>query len=281
VTILTKNQKRELTREFYENGQKYIYDAVIRFDDECNNGHNSFSITGTLWRGRRTPRTESTFECGGCTHDIFAKVFPEYAHLLKWHLHSTDGPMRTVSNALYHASEKDCWGRLKGEPYAYKKTLRFVGFPFTFKLNQKILEWIEALTPEQLKTLEVYEVVKTKDPETYSPNYHIKAEGVGQAPKEFENPCPWYGCSFNNKQDAVEMVEALKTLPFEIVETPTRWGKGKNRDYNAFRNHLNWPDATNEMIELPPDELKPLIEAHIEKTGNVMRKEIEAFGFTW
>lgn len=116
MTVLTKHQVKKLEKVFYENGQKYIYDAEIRYDDRCNNGHNSFSITGTLWQGYRTPETENTLvKSALCTHDIFKKCFPKMAHLLKWHLCSTDGPMQYVASTIYHASDKDHNGLRKGE----------------------------------------------------------------------------------------------------------------------------------------------------------------------
>lgn len=118
---LTKHQELRLEKVFVENGQKFIHDAVIRYDDRCGNGHNDFSITGTLWRDRRTPNTESTLECCGCTHDTFAKCFPEYAHLVKWHLFSSDGPLHYIANTLYHASDKDYNGLREGETRQLRK----------------------------------------------------------------------------------------------------------------------------------------------------------------
>lgn len=76
--------------------------AEIRFDDEYGNGHNTFAITAEV----RVPRRRD-IEAGGCLHDDIARVFPELASLIKWHLVSTDGPMHYVANTVYHASDRD------------------------------------------------------------------------------------------------------------------------------------------------------------------------------
>ena len=39
-------------------------------------------------------------------HDSIRKVFPEVAHLIKWHLVSTDGPCNYLANTLYYAEDQ-------------------------------------------------------------------------------------------------------------------------------------------------------------------------------
>lgn len=85
--------------------------AVLRFDDDCGNGHNTFSIT-------MDSLAQHAGAFGGCMHDEIAQVFPEYAHLIKWHLMSTDGPMHYIANTLYHAKpiskhQNKWWFRLE------------------------------------------------------------------------------------------------------------------------------------------------------------------------
>jgi len=41
-------------------------------------------------------------EACGCLHDEIRQHFPELAHLIKWHLVSTDGPLHYIANTLYH-----------------------------------------------------------------------------------------------------------------------------------------------------------------------------------
>ena len=96
---LTKNQFKEFKKNIKFEGKNRIITVVVRYDDKCGNGHNTFSITGdiTTQRGR--------FECGGCIHDLIAKHFPKLKHLIKWHLMNSNGPMYYIENTTYHADE--------------------------------------------------------------------------------------------------------------------------------------------------------------------------------
>lgn len=84
--------------------------VYLRYDDECKNKHNTFAITGTLWKGRgsyeanqRDRSYEGGHECSGCIHDeIMRYRRKRYGHLIRWHLVSDDGPMHYVENTLYH-----------------------------------------------------------------------------------------------------------------------------------------------------------------------------------
>jgi hypothetical protein len=71
--------------------------VILRYDDRCGNGHNTFSITMESKRERNGYY--------GCMHDTIRKAFPEYAHLTRWHLVSTDAPMHYIANTLYHAKD--------------------------------------------------------------------------------------------------------------------------------------------------------------------------------
>lgn len=118
-SVLVRNQKKTYGPkqiDYYGTPADII--ATVRHDDECGNGHNSFSITCDIYkRGRRS---NAAFLAGGCCHDEVAKHFPELAPFIKWHLTSTDGPMHYLINTLYLAGERDCWGLLKGEFQALK-----------------------------------------------------------------------------------------------------------------------------------------------------------------
>lgn len=92
------NQKIMATRTYSENGNTYWITVSLRFDDECRNGHETFSITADIQENGRE-------YMGGCCHDEIALRFPELAHLIKWHLVSTDGPLHYIANTMYHADE--------------------------------------------------------------------------------------------------------------------------------------------------------------------------------
>jgi hypothetical protein len=106
------NQTAKASREYKEGEQRYKITVKLRFDDQCKNGHETFAITADI---RREERGYWREDSGGCCHDEIAKRFPELAHLIKWHLVSTDGPLHYVGNTLYHAGDRDHNGLRKGE----------------------------------------------------------------------------------------------------------------------------------------------------------------------
>jgi len=113
-SILTKHQKKVYGPKYYtEDGTDYRITATVRYDDQCGNGHNSFSITGEI--DRKSGNGRWTDDLGGCIHDEIAKHFPELAPFIKWHLVSSDEPMHYLANTLYHAGDKDHRGLRAGE----------------------------------------------------------------------------------------------------------------------------------------------------------------------
>jgi hypothetical protein len=72
-----------------------------------------FSITGETWELGKARIDRNSLGCGALT---LGDYIPELAHLDKWHLVSKEsGPMHYVANTLYHASNRDHNGLLKGE----------------------------------------------------------------------------------------------------------------------------------------------------------------------
>lgn len=119
MTTLTQKQVRVLTKTFSKNGKEYTIEAEVRHDDSCGNGHNTFAITGSIFRG--IPRRDSygilrtePVSCG-CIHEEIAEHFPELRHLIKWHLCSTDGPLHYIANTTFLAGDRDPWGLREGE----------------------------------------------------------------------------------------------------------------------------------------------------------------------
>lgn len=78
----------------------------IRYNDECGNGHNTFSITGSIGEPPKyTGRYRAVIS--GCIHEEIEKYFPEFKHLIKWHLCSSDGPMHYIANTKYWVSKNN------------------------------------------------------------------------------------------------------------------------------------------------------------------------------
>lgn len=101
-SVLTKNQKIELQKDIIWEGKPHQMRVTLRYDDKCGNGHNTFSITGEIWK-RFTARD---CEYCGCIHNEIEKYFPELKHLIKWHLMGNDEPMHYIANTKYWM-EKD------------------------------------------------------------------------------------------------------------------------------------------------------------------------------
>jgi hypothetical protein len=86
----------------------------IRLNDECKNGHQDFSITGTTYRlFEKGDRKDGdwkvfngknyTFDSGGCIHETILKVKPELKIFVDLHLCDYKGiPMHAVANGFYH-----------------------------------------------------------------------------------------------------------------------------------------------------------------------------------
>lgn len=103
-SVLTKNQKRTYgPRPISGYGHGAQITATVRYDNECGNGHNSFSITAEIV----TPASKRRDDCEacGCLHDEISRVFPELAPFIKWHLVSSDGPMHYIANTVYWANK--------------------------------------------------------------------------------------------------------------------------------------------------------------------------------
>lgn len=94
-TLQTCRQSR-IFRKQIDNNTVII--VTVRHDDTCRNGHNTFSVTGDIYK-------KSRWAGGGCPHEEIAKHFPELTPLIKWHLCSTDGPLHYVENSFYWAGK--------------------------------------------------------------------------------------------------------------------------------------------------------------------------------
>ena len=126
ASVLTEKQEKKYRADYIDDdGKPGVIIATVRYDDRCGNGHNSFAITADVYGLERHPGEPTTTHkngqklwCwgGGCMHDEVAEHFPELAHLIKWHLCGSDGPMHYVGNTVYHADGHDAnmgWIRLE------------------------------------------------------------------------------------------------------------------------------------------------------------------------
>lgn len=103
-SILQKSQYEKFTKNIIYQGKSCIISAVLRYDDKCNNGHNTFSITGSIKGGEYRHYGYEINE-GGCIHDQISRFFPEFKHLIKYHLMSSKGPLHYIANTIYWFNE--------------------------------------------------------------------------------------------------------------------------------------------------------------------------------
>ena len=104
-SVLTKSQFKTFTKKINYEGKDCTMSVTLRYDDECNNGYNTFSITGAI-KGGHYKSYRYEIELSGCIHDKIKKYFPEFAHLIKWHLCESQQPMYYIENTLYFATVK-------------------------------------------------------------------------------------------------------------------------------------------------------------------------------
>lgn len=82
------------------------YKVVVKLDDECKNGHQDFSITGTEWEKGRAHIDRNMIHGGACGDDI-ASRFPKFEKFNRLHLCDYNGiPMYPVNNGMYLIKRK-------------------------------------------------------------------------------------------------------------------------------------------------------------------------------
>lgn len=274
-SVRTLTQTKTHRVEYMEKGKPYVLDVAIRWDDECRNGHNSFAVTGTIYGPDRIPHESTTTNkagktlwcCGGgCCHELIAKHCPEFAHLIRWHLFDPSGPMHYISNTVYSAGERDCWGTLKGEVRSYEARIRFNGCQISFAVG-KLLPFLNAgnLTAE---TLAPVEVPHGRDPATYGSKFTFAGFPVKA----------WHECPFDSLRECKEWGASILG-GFSLYKEADAWGEGKERELDKARSLAAWPDATDEELTAPGLE-KRLI-ARLPGLVSQMKKDIEAIGFVF
>lgn len=263
------------SRPCQSHGEHAIIRAKVRFDDECKNGHNTFAITADILDMRY--RGERAFLGGGCCHDEIAKAFPELAPLIRWHLTSSDGPMHYIANTVFHAGNRDHWGKLAGEPHQFETVIQFGRNPIKHKPASKFVKWLESCVPLHGEARFDFEVLPFEHSDRGKQGKHQfgpKFTFGGFADK-------WHECPFDSEQDAFDFLCALQTCAPRFVKVATAWGEGKARDLDAARRTAVWPDASDAELSVPPDELKlALLKRHPHLVA-AFKQDMIGAGFIW
>lgn len=256
-------------------GEPASMQVEMRFDDDPSNGHNTFAITAEVQAERRT-RRDNTLACG-CMHDEIAKAFPELAHLIRWHLVSTDGPTRYIANTVYLAGDRDHRGKRSGEPYAWDEAVKFGAVPILHTIKGKLAAFLrEVDTYDRDGKVQALNVIAVP----YKPastDYKLgpKYQFAGQPPLK------WHECPFDAEDDAARFAAAFIDHAPEFHRVPTLFSEGKARELDKARSVAVWPEATDEELTREPDELRSALAARLPALLKAFRTDMEAIGFLW
>ena len=247
----------------------------MRFDDNCRNGHNDFAITGEIV-DKRERRDGGIVACG-CIHEDIARVFPELADLIQWHLCSTDGPMHYVANTVYMASDRDVWGRKAGEASAWSKAIVFGDNPIHHKVPGKFWQFLHDAAAHPGRGRFDFEVISIDHGDRGKPGkYQFDPKytfgGFGTA---------WHECPFETEGQAMRFLEALQRCEPRFIETPTAYSEGKARDLDGARRAAIWPEATDAELMADKAELTAALQARLPDLITRFRATMEEIGFLW
>jgi len=241
MSILTKKQCKHYEKSgVIIDGEKVDIIAKVRYDDQCNNGHNSFAISGEYYYHNKRKTDRNMISCG-CVHEAIEQALPELAHLIKWHLCSSDGPMHYLENTTYHARDTDHNGLKKGEYSAY---------------IQKVIS---------------SDVKKNAEPVILYTSGTMYTNNKNNANLT----------KLNKKEAdklAYFMSELEPEINASIITEYCDWSKSEGKEINieAAKRCAIWPDATLEQLQD-----KDALNARLPALMAEFKADIESLGFTY
>ena len=271
--MVHRNQTwKSLSRPVDGYGTNGVMHVIIRFDDECKNGHQSFSITADVYTVES--RRQKDIAASGCMHDEITKIFPELAPLIKWHLISTDGPMHYIANTLYHAGDRDYNGRRAGEPSAHRTIVYFNSSPVGHPISSNLAAFITERVAQHAGEFRVIPMQHADNSKPGSYQFAPKYTFVGYGEK-------WHECPFDDETTAQQWAAAFNSLDYRFDKIATSYSEGKTRDLDAARSCAVWADATDEELSAERDTLKAALEARLPGLIAEFRADMERIGFLW
>ena len=238
--------------------------AEVRYDDELGNGHNTFSITGSVYEKGKGHIDRNIITCGAIG-DIVEKYIPELAGYDKWHLFSADGPMHYIANTIYLARDRSHAGAEIGAPVKFAERFRFDGCPLVIKQPSKGFSTF-------LKSLDSYsdlvpvEIPHKSEPSKYRPKYTFAG---------YEN-IEWYQCPFDNQEEAIGFGAALWKFGPKWERQPIEWCVAVEPDIDAARKCAKCPDCTGDQLRD-----KAFLEKRLPALIEEFAADVEALGFTF
>lgn len=250
---------------FGAGGRIYV---ELRFDDECGNAHQTFAITASVYTNESRRRLD--VQACGRLHDEIAAVFPELAHLIKWHCVSTDGPMHYVANATYLAGNRDHYGREAGTPSAWE---RFVYFDDS-AVGHKIKPALETFIKSRAGTgdFQVATIAHDGAPGSYAFKPKFTLLGYGEK---------WHECPFDSEAVAREWCDGLNRGNYRFDRIATEFSEGKPRDLDGARRVAVWPEATDDELSAPKNELESALLARLPALIESFKADMTSCGFLW
>jgi hypothetical protein len=183
--------------------------------------------------------------------------------------------MHYVANTLWHAGNRDCNGRTKGERYHFKgheeKRIVFGDFPISFEFKEEgFVQFIEATTDwTKAEPVAVEHPPEEKSNYKFAPKWTIKGHAA-----------EWYQCPFDRQEEAQDFIKACRMFQPRIVVFQEKYiGEGKERDLNAARHCAVWPEATDEQLCSEPEELKQMLIERLPALIEEFKAAVESLGF--
>lgn len=273
TSVLTRDRKKIFGWKVFNGGKSRIR-AIVRYDDDCRNGHNTFSITGEIEEKRGNNRWYES--AGGCIHEEISEHFPKLAPLIKFHLCSSDGPLHYLSNTVFLAGDRDCYGRKAGDVLGYDLAVRFNSFPYDIlsTLPRPFVKYIRTIwengdTPAKDQGVRCFEYDGRSD-YAFHPKFSIFGYGAR-----------WHEAPFDTLAEAEGWRRALLDNAWSVIEIPTSYSKGKERELDAARRSAIWPEATDAELCQEPDALRKQLSDRLPALLLEFRAAVESLGFTY
>lgn len=204
-------------------GAYYQVLVLVSWDDRSGNGSNCFRYEERVVLSGGT--NESEYVSLGDVSEEILKTIPQFCRVLeRWNGWHPFGPWYYYENGLFHATNRDHHGLLKGEEVQQKT-------------NTGQLMW-------ELKAVDGFG--------RKIPVYRLPTLMVGDKPTD---------------------AYRLEWLPC------TRVGTGKERDLEAFRRTVNWPEAT--MADIEREDLSEVLRARLPGLLREFKATVEGLGFAW
>ncbi len=91
----------------------------------------------------------------------------------------------------------------------------------------------------------------------------------------------WHQGCFDDLSEGEKFLQGMQNCKVKLVTEVVRYSEGKEPDLEAARRSAIWPEATDEQLRLPEEQVKELLLARLPKLMEDFRKEMEGLGFVY